>query len=218
MMRHNADGGTSLPVIQGLTWSKPVADDGWMSSRDRIIQTAHDLFYRVGFHAVGLDAILNEVGVTKTTFYNHFDSKEDLIREVLEWHDRWWQDTFREMLARHGGDTARGQLLAIPSALEELFARDDYNGCFFVNVAVQFPQPHDPAHEAAAKHKSAMEEIIRQLAAYASAADPTAFAQEMSLLMEGAYVSRQVTRSPATSEVARRLTRLLVETHLPTAD
>lgn len=186
-----------------------------VSARDRIIEAAHEQFYRVGFHTVGLDAILNEVGVTKTTFYNHFESKEDLVREVLEWHDHWWQDTFRQMLRKHGGDKPRDQLLAIPNVLDEFLQRDDFNGCFFVNVAVQFPQAHDPAHEAAAKHKRAMESIIREIAGYAGAANAVAFAQEMSLLMEGAYVTRQVTRDVNTMRVAGRLMKMLVESHLP---
>lgn len=184
-------------------------------TRDRIIKVAHDLFYRHGFHAVGLDAILAAVGVTKTTFYNHFGTKEELVGAALQWHDRWWQDTFREMLKRHGGDTPRGQLLAVFDALAELLEQDEYNGCFFVNVAVQFPAPHDPAHQAAAAHKGAMENIIRELAGYAGADDPAAFAQEMSLLMEGAYVTRQVTGNPQTAAIARRVARLLIRAHMP---
>jgi AcrR family transcriptional regulator len=185
------------------------------TSRDRIIQIAHDQTYRVGFAAVGLDAILSEAGVTKTTFYKHFESKADLLREVLEWHDCWWQDTFRQMLKRHGGDTPRGQLLAVPDAFEELFNDSGFNGCFFVNVAVQFPLPHDPAHQAAAAHKRAMEAIVRELAGYAGAADAGAFAEEFTLVMEGAYVTRQVTCNPATSAIVRRLVNLIVERHLP---
>jgi AcrR family transcriptional regulator len=185
------------------------------TTRDRLIKAAHDQFYRCGFHAVGLDAILAEVGITKTAFYNHFRSKEDLVSEVLRWHDRWWQDAFREMLRRHGGDSARGQLLAIFDALDEFLATDDFNGCFFVNVAVQFPLPHDPAHEAAAAHKESMEKILRELAGYAGADDPDAFARELSLVMEGAYVTQQVTGNLETAAVARRVGTLLIEKHLP---
>jgi AcrR family transcriptional regulator len=185
------------------------------SARDRIIRTAHDMFYASGFHAVGLDAILTKVGVTKTTFYNHFESKDDLVREVLGWHDRWWQDTFRQMLRSHGGDSPRGQLEAVPDALAVLFAAQDYNGCFFINVAVQFPQHHDPAHQAAMAHKRDMEAIIRELAGYAGMAEPAAFAEEMSLLMEGAYVTQQVTGNPETANIARRVVRLLIDHHLP---
>lgn len=186
-----------------------------MTTRERLIKAAHDLFYRVGFHAVGLDAILAQVGITKTAFYNHFESKEELVSATLTWHDRWWQDTFREMLRRHGGDSARGQLAAVFDALEETVQATGFNGCFFVNVAVQFPLPHDPAHRAAAAHKQAMERIIRELAAYAQAADPDALAQELSLLLEGAYVTRQVTGNPQSAQIARRIGRLLLEKHLP---
>lgn len=186
-------------------------------TRDRILLTAHDLFYRVGFHAVGLDAILSAVGVTKTTFYNHFESKDQLVTEVLRWHDRWWQDTFRQMLRGHGGDSPLKQLRALPDALHELFQREDYNGCFFVNVAVQFPQPHDPAHQAAVLHKKSMEDIIRELAGYANLRDPAALAKELSLLMEGAYVTQQVNRSAGTVEVTRRLVHLLIDQHIAAA-
>ncbi len=185
------------------------------SARDRIIQTAHELFYRIGFHAVGLDAILTEVGVTKTTFYNHFESKDDLVLEVLRWHDRWWQETFRDLLRQYGGDTPRGQLEAVCDTIDHLFRRDDYNGCFFVNVAVQFPLPHDPAHQAAARHKQAMGDIIRELAAAAGASEPDALAQELSLLMEGAYVTHHITRNSETGKIARRIAAILIDKHLP---
>ncbi|MCA9286392.1 MAG: TetR family transcriptional regulator, partial [Phycisphaerales bacterium] len=179
-------------------------------TREKLIQTAHDLFYLEGFHTVGLDRIIADVGVTKTTFYNHFPSKDDLIVEVLRWHDGWWQETFRRMLRRHGGDTPRGQLLAVPDALGELFGGATYNGCMFVNVAVQFPLPHDPAHQMAAAHKAAMEDILREISGYAGARDALALAKELSLILEGAYVTLQILRDTDSIEVARRLVRLVV--------
>jgi AcrR family transcriptional regulator len=184
-------------------------------TRDRLIRTAHDLFHQKGFHTVGIDEIIAAVGVTKTTFYNHFRSKDDLVIEVLQWHDRWWRDTFRDLLRRHGGDTPRGQLESLWDALEEILSGEDYNGCFFINVAVQFPLPHDPAHQAACRHKQAMEWLIRELAGYAGARDPAALAAELSLLMEGAYVTRQVTGSPHTTAVARRIAADVLRRHLP---
>ncbi|MHC4825034.1 MAG: TetR/AcrR family transcriptional regulator [Planctomycetota bacterium] len=187
------------------------------STRQRLIDTAHDLFYEEGFHTVGLDRILAEVGVTKTTFYNHFGSKDDLMLEVLNHHDRWWRDTFAQKLRDHGGDTPRGQLEAVFDVVKDLINGDDYNGCIFINVAVEFPLPHDPVHQAAAQHKQAMEAIIRELAGYAGAGDPAAFAQELSLLMEGAYVTQQVTRNAQTADIARRIADMVVDKHLPAA-
>jgi AcrR family transcriptional regulator len=187
------------------------------STRRRLIEAAHDLFYDEGFHTVGLDRILSEVGVTKTTFYNHFESKDSLMLEVLKHHDEWWRNTFAHKLREYGGDTPRGQLDAIFDVVEELINGDDYNGCIFINVAVAYPAPHDPAHEAAARHKVAMEAIIRELAGYAGAADPTAFAQELTLLMEGAYVTHQVTRRNETADIGRRLAHMVAEKHLKEA-
>lgn len=184
------------------------------SARERMIEAAHDLFYRVGFHAVGLDAILSAVGVTKTTFYNHFETKDDLVREVLVWHDRWWQDTFRRLLREHGGDVPRDQLLALPDAVNAVLEHREFNGCFFINVAVQFPQAHDPAHQMAAAHKRAMEGIIREISGYAGARDAQSMAQELSMALEGAYVTRQVTGNPATTEVFRRLVNLVAAKYL----
>lgn len=119
------------------------------------------------------------------------------------------------MLRKHGGPAPRAQLLAVPDVLSEMFAGGSFNGCFFVNVAVQFPHPDDPAHQAAVAHKHAMEEIIRELAGYAGADDAAAFAEEMSLVMEGAYVTCQVTKKPQTAQIARRLVDLVVNRRLP---
>jgi len=184
------------------------------ATRERLMKTAHDLFYREGFRNVGLDRILADVGVTKTTFYNHFETKEDLVLAVLNWHDHWWRDEFVRLLRRHGGDSPRGQLLALPDALAEMFRSDTFNGCFFINVAVEFPLPHDPAHLAAAGHKHAMEEIIRQIAGYAGADDPGGLAQEVSLLLEGAYVTLQISRRETTTDVVRRILNLCLHKHL----
>ncbi len=186
-----------------------------VSSRARIIEVAHDLFYSDGFLAVGLDQILDEVGVTKTTFYNHFESKESLMLETLRWHDKWWKEHFREMLRRHGGDTPRGQLEAIPQAIEETVTSAGFNGCIFINVAVQFPLAHDPAHVAAAGHKAEMEGILREIAGYAGADDAGALARELGLIIEGAYVTGQISGRGDVGETTGRLVRMVLDRRLP---
>jgi AcrR family transcriptional regulator len=184
------------------------------STRERLIHAADDMFYRDGFHAVGLDRILSEVGVTKTTFYNHFESKESLILEVLRVRDRWWREEFPSLLRKHGGEDPASQLQAIFDVLEELFAAEEFNGCIFINVAVEFPMPHDPVHVAAMEHKHIMELLLRDLALRAAVSDPVRFAEELALIMEGAFVTRQVTRNDQTLQIARRLGESLFERYL----
>ena len=74
---------------------------------------------------------------------------------------------------------------------------------------------HEPAHVAAAQHKQAIEEIIHDLAQQAGAADPRELARQMCLVMEGAYVTRQVTGDKRSIEVARRVADLIIAAHLP---
>ena len=185
------------------------------STKERLIQVGSNLFYRDGFHAVGLDNIIEAAGVTKTTFYNHFESKESLILEILEHHDRWWRDDFTSKLRKYGGEDPADQLHAVFDVLEELLGSEVFNGCIFVNVSAEFPLPHDPVHKAAAEHKRSMEMILRDLGLRAGASDPVALAEQLSVIMEGAYVTRQVTGNSRTTEIARKLGDVLFDKYLP---
>lgn len=186
-----------------------------LTTRDRLITTASNLFYEQGFRNVGLDQILSKVGITKTAFYKHFESKEDLVSAVLDWHDRWWRDEFVKLLAVHGGNTPRDQIMALPKAFDTLFSCDSYNGCFFVNVVIDFPHHHDPAHIAAAAHKKNMEEILCQIAGYANASDPQAMAAELAMVMEGAYVTQQICPLAGSTKTLERLLTYICDRYLP---
>jgi AcrR family transcriptional regulator len=187
------------------------------STRERLIEVAEELFYRDGFHLVGLDHIIDTVGVTKTTFYNHFESKDDLVLAVIRDHDQRFQREFRAALQQIGGDSPRRQLEAALDVVDRIVNLENFVGCVFVNVAVEFPSPHHPAHRAAAESKAAIEAIVRDLALHARADDPIWFARQYMLLMEGAYVTAAVTHTPHAVESARRMARMLIEKHLPQA-
>jgi AcrR family transcriptional regulator len=184
-------------------------------ARERLLDTAEELFYRDGFHSVGLDRILGEVGVTKTTFYNHFRSKQELILEVLEARDQWWRKIFARRLRERAGDDPATQLRAIFDVLDEFIDAEEFNGCIFVNVAVEFPRVHAPAHRAAAEHKELMGALLRDLALRARARDPVALAEELAVLMEGAYVTRQVTGNRQAATIGRRAAAVLIDAALP---
>src|SRR5262249_55771133 len=149
-------------------------------------------FYRDGFRNVGLDQVLADVGISKTAFYKHFGCKEDLVLAALEMKNLWLQETFRAMISEHGGATAVGQLRALFDVVDRIINSDEFHVCIFVNVAMEYPLPHEPAHIAAAEHKRSIEEIIRELAVRAGAADPRQMAREMCMIIEGLYVTRQV--------------------------
>lgn len=51
--------------------------------KDRILQTAADYFFRLGFSQVTMDDLAAEMGISKKTLYKHFASKEAILKEVL---------------------------------------------------------------------------------------------------------------------------------------
>ena len=172
-------------------------------------------FYRDGFRNVGIDQILADVGISKTAFYKHFECKDDLMLAVLDNQNVWLQSTFREMIEERGGDSALGQLRAVFDVVETIIGSEEFQGCIFVNAAMEFPLMHEPAHVAAAGNRRAIEELICRIAGQAGAADPRVLAQELCLVMEGAYVTRQVTGNPQTIAIARRVADRVIAAHVP---
>lgn len=184
-------------------------------TRQRLIDSAIRRFYRDGFRNVGVDQVLADVGISKTAFYKHFESKEDLMLAALEGQNRWLQETFRQMVRDRGGPSAHGQLRALFDVVEQIIESDGFHGCIFVNVSMEFPLLHEPAHQAAARNKESIEELVEELAVQAGAADPKALAEELCLIMEGVYVTRHVTGRPDAIAIARRLAERVLSVHVP---
>lgn len=182
-------------------------------TRQRLIEAAVRRFYRDGFRNVGIDQILADVGISKTAFYKHFDSKEDLMLGVLETQNRWLQDVFRNMVRERGGETPVGQLYALFEVVDLLVESDDFHGCIFVKAVMEFPLPHEPAHVLASQSKQTIEEFVHSLAASAGVSNPRGLAQELCLLMEGAYVTRHITGNRRTIDITRRLGQLIIDDH-----
>jgi AcrR family transcriptional regulator len=184
------------------------------NARERIVLTAIDLFYRHGFNAVGLDRILDVAGATKTTFYKHFASKDELIVAAVKRRDEWESQAWERAIRKLAGDDPKGQLLAVFDVLDAWFNDPDFRGCMFINAATEFPNPHDPVHQAAAEHKRAARDVFAGLAARAGARDPGAFADAYTLIFEGTLVLRQVHDRDDAARLARPVVAALVEQHL----
>ncbi|MCA9317418.1 MAG: TetR/AcrR family transcriptional regulator [Planctomycetota bacterium] len=184
-------------------------------TRERILHVALDLFYGNGFHAVGLDRILAEVGVTKTTFYNHFPSREDLVLECVKVRDVWEREAFERAVRARAGYDPRALLLAIFDVMDDWFNDPRYRGCLFIAASAEFPSRQDPVHKAAAQHFASMEEQIRLMAEAAGVEDPAALATSWVLLLEGAVTYRLVTGDDSVAKSAKVVAEQLLAAQLP---
>jgi len=129
-----------------------------LNKRQAIVDTAMRLFYANGYHAVGIDRIIAEAGVAKMTMYKYFTSKTDLIVAVLKARDADFQgslwafvDTFHEPLEK---------LKAIFIWHDRWLNEPAFNGCMFINAAVEYSDPGDLIHHTSRLHKQALQDHI----------------------------------------------------------
>src|SRR5437660_10412502 len=120
------------------------------TGRERLVAAAIELFYRRGFGAVGVDQVIATAGVTKTTFYKHFEGKDDLMVAAVQRRDEWESLAWDRAVRKLAGDDPAKQLLAMLDVMDLWFNDPDFRGCMFLNTAAEFPNPRDPVHQAAA--------------------------------------------------------------------
>ena len=163
-----------------------MGNDELTTTREKILNVAGDLFYRQGFRAVGVDTVVRETNVAKMTLYRYFPSKDDLIVAYLESaHQRFWE-WFDAAISAHTGDPRR-QLLAVFEALERLVKSPACHGCPFIVAACEFPEPDTPGHAVALRHKQSVRDRFRALAREAGSVHPSVLADQLLLLMDGAF-------------------------------
>jgi AcrR family transcriptional regulator len=188
------------------------------TGRERLVATAIELFYRHGFNAVGIDQVIAKAGVTKTTFYKHFEGKDDLMVAAVQRRDEWESIAWDRAIRKIAGDDPARQLLAQLDVLDLWFNDPEFRGCMFMNAAAEFPNPHDPVHQVAAAHRRRMRDHWRNLArtAGAEATDAEAFADCFAALIEGAFILRQTHQRNDAAKAIRPAVEQLIRTYLPT--
>jgi AcrR family transcriptional regulator len=185
------------------------------TTRDRLIYAAYDLFFRQGFHEVGIDQIINVAGVTKSTFYNHFESKDAIVLDVLKWRVETSPTLLRQRLRERAGDDPRKQLLIFFDVLNEIMESNASRGCLFLRAAAEFPLPHHPVHAIIASYISALASIIRELAHHAGTKHSDRLAHELLYLVIGAYGLSQMGFAHIAADTGKTLFLRRVNERLP---
>jgi AcrR family transcriptional regulator len=160
-----------------------------LDARERILEAAYELFSRHGIQAVGIDAIIRRSGVARMTLYRHFASKNALVLAFLQRREeRWTRDWLQHQVTSRAVDPAE-RLLAIFDVFDEWFERGDFEGCSFVNVLLEIPDPDDELHQASADYLQRIRAFVEELAGEAGAADPQSLAHKWHILMKGSIVA-----------------------------
>jgi AcrR family transcriptional regulator len=189
---------------------RPPPEAAGSDARERILQTAYELFTRYGLAAVGVDRIVAEAGVAKTTLYRHFGSKDGLAVAVLLRHEQLWTCKWLEPEARRLARAPGGGPAAIFDALDEWFGQADYEGCFFINSLLETRDHASPVREAAITAIEQVYLVVRRLLEEAGIPDADALAQQIQIIMRGSIVAA-VEGRPDAAKHARMATQRLLE-------
>ena len=179
-------------------------------TREKLLHAALDFFYGNGFHAVGIDRIIDAVGVTKTTFYKHFESRDQLILEAVRLRNEWESSAFGRCVQEKAGHDPRAMLLAMFDVLDDWFNDERYKGCIFMSSCHEFPSQTHPVHLAAASHFLTGEAEVESMAKAAGARDPKAVARQWVLLMQGASALRLTVGDNGAARRAKGLAEALL--------
>jgi AcrR family transcriptional regulator len=188
------------------------ATGGRDSGRERVLETAYELFSRHGTRAVGVDRIIAESGVAKMTLYRNFASKEDLILAFLERREERWTREWLQATVQRRAETPALRLLAIFDTFAEWFARDDFEGCSFINVMLEIDDPGSPVRRESVRQLSEIRGFIGGLAKEAGVDDVDGFARQWHILMKGCIVAAAEGDRQAGAR-ARELGTLLLAHH-----
>lgn len=157
-------------------------------ARERILDTAYELFARRGIRDVGIDEIIDAAGVAKATLYRHFPSKDALVLAFLERREQLWTHGFVEAGARDRGKTPEARLLAIFDVFDGWFRTKDFEACSFINVLVELG-PRHTVGKASIDYLDNIRGVVRSLAEEAGLRDAESFARSWHILMKGSIIS-----------------------------
>lgn len=173
----------------------------------RILDVASELFYSRGIHAVGVDTIAAESGVTKRTLYDRFGSKDGLLLAYLQVRDRRWRELIDTCLAAEKDPLQR--VLVPFDALAEWLPHSG-RGCSFVNAFAELPEPDHPGRQVIVAEKKWLRGLFHELVTEADAASPDELAGQLFCLHEGAIVSYSITNHSGAAASARAAAQTLL--------
>lgn len=181
---------------------------------ERILATASELFFQHGIRAVGVDTIAADASVTKMTLYKHFGSKDALVASYLRSRDERWRGRWAEAIQRY--EDPRERLLAVFDAYEGSLTDSDFRGCAFINAAAELPDLSHPAREIVSAHKAQLRGELATLAEQAGLGSPHDVAEELVLLLDGAFVTASILHAADPLRRARDMARRMVDERVAT--
>lgn len=194
-----------------MTVTEPTDAKRRPSARDRLLAAANQLFDAEGIQTVGVDRIIEGAGVSRGSFYNNFESKEQLIHTYLLGHHRRTTTQLSEAIARQ--DDPRQMILAVFDTQAERFRQPDFNGCAFVAASTEAPAGGVIDRDAA-EFRTWIRTMFTNLARNAGAPDPDQLGRQLHVLYDGAGLTARMDHDPDIAAATRAAVGTLLDAAL----
>jgi AcrR family transcriptional regulator len=184
-------------------------------ARERLLNSAAELFYSEGVGATGIDAITAHAGVAKMSLYNNFSSKADLVNAYIQRRIEEWQDLYRKRLLQ--ATTPRERVLAVFDSYVDHAALAygwGFRGCGLLNAAAELAVG-DPGRASVAFQKEEAERLFREHLGDmrpAAGAQIDETAEHLSFLLEGAMARAGLDGHDARLRKARKIAISILDT------
>jgi len=180
-------------------------------ARDRIFRAATELFYRDGFRGVSVDQIASEAQTTKVTFYRVFESKDDLIAQVLTYCTKQFADWWDSVVAPFEGDPRRQIEVLFDALTVKVCSKTAKRGSPIANAAIEITDEDHPAKRIIADHSADISHRMRALCRAMGTAEPDELGDSLTLLLEGVFAARVVFNNVTQVKAASRAARALLD-------
>ena len=181
------------------------------TTHEKLIKAGLELFHRQGIHPVGLDRILNRAGVTKTTFYNHFESKEVFACAIINRFGRELRERMELGIENPPPSQIRQHLIQVFDVWDQLTSGKGFRGCMLMSAGVGSGDPHDPVRTAAVANKKLLLESFRDIARASGFHDSKRFALRFAVIVDGALVARHLYGDGREAVEARKMAIELID-------
>ena len=173
--------------------------------REILLGTASKLFYKQGYSNTGINQIVEEAGVAKSSLYQHFSTKEELLLAYLEETGAQTMAALREAAGKH--KQPKAQVIAIFDYLEELVKQPDFYGCRFLNIVYEMPCNNDHLREKIKAQKDSVRALFNQLLV---PIHKESLADELYTLFEGALIGNKIHNDVWPIKAARNIVQKLL--------
>lgn len=133
------------------------------NAKERILETAGELFFQRGYSEVGINEIIEKAGTAKASFYQHYPSKESLCEAWLKAvHDR--SETSRGEILQSAASPAE-KLARYFDQLESYMENSQFRGCPYSNTGAVSDEQCCGILEQIRAHKESIRQFFRALTA-----------------------------------------------------